>query len=220
MNKPAMPESSSWNNYWSLDQTKKFTKVSWSKRRIISILAPFVRDGKNALDAGCGSGFFSKYFCDQGMKTVSLDYSDEALALADKMTGGRAKRVKKDLLNVRLSDELTERFDIIFTDGLFEHFSDQQQDVIFKNLTSVLSETGVIVTFVPNRWSPWELIRPLYMPGIEETPFTLKQLIHLNQRNSINVKMQGGINTLPFALSPDKIFGSIFGMLLFTIGQK
>ena len=84
----------------------------------------------------------------------------------------------------------------------------------------LLADDGSLVTFVPNRWSPWELIRPFYMPGIEEAPFVLSELIELHERNGLCVIQKGGVNTLPFRLSPDKWFAEQFGMLLYTIARK
>ena len=220
MNQTTLPKAKDWNHYWSLDQTQQFTKISWSKRRMIHILNHWTRQGQWALDAGCGSGFFAQYFCQQGMSTVALDYSQEALAIAKAKTQGRAQILQKDLLASGLSQEIPERFDLIFSDGLMEHFSLSDQDKIFKNFFSLLRPEGALVTFVPNRFSPWELIRPLYMPGIEETPFILKELIDLNKRNGFKIIQQGGVNTLPFAFSPDHLCGAVFGMLLFTIAKK
>ena len=214
------PESKDWNNFWSLKETKKFTQVSWSKKRIIKILSPYINKGKSVLDAGCGSGFFSKFFCDQGLNTVSLDYSEQALEMAKKMTEGRVKTIKKDLLSAQVSQDIEERFDLIFSDGLLEHFSSEDQDKIVANFFSLLKEGGVVVTFVPNRWSPWQLMRPFFMPGIEETPFVLKDLINVHERNGLTVIQHDGLNTFPFAFSPDKFFGRAFGMLLFTVSKK
>lgn len=219
MSKIITPQSSDWNHFWKLDKTEKFTQLSWSKRRIIEVLKPFVGKGKSALDAGCGSGFFSKYFCDQGMATVSLDYSDKALEIAKAMTEGRTKIIKQDLLIPNINKRITERFDIIFTDGLLEHFSQEHQNIILNNFKALLTSDGVIITFVPNKWSPWQIIRPFFMQGIEETPFVLSELVALNQRNNLKVLERGGLNTFPFAFSPDKIFGKTFGMLLFTIAK-
>lgn len=218
--KTELPQSSDWNYYWGLKTTEKFTKVSWSKTRIMAVLEKYVRNAKNVLDAGCGSGFFSKYFCDQGLETFSLDYSSQALDMARQKTQGRAKVLLFDLVSSQLKDKISRPFDLIFTDGLFEHFSASDQDKIMVNFKSVLSENGIIITFVPNRFSPWELIRPFYMPGIEEKPLTMKQLVELNARNGLNIVEQGGVNTLPFSFSPDKTLGPAFGMLLFTASKN
>jgi SAM-dependent methyltransferase len=214
-----LPKAQDWSRFWDLDRTEQFTKVGWAKRRIIGVVQPYIDKGKKALDAGCGSGFFSKYFCDQGMETVSLDYSEKALHIAQQMTEGRTKIAQKDLLSPHLSEELEGPFDLIFSDGLLEHFSKEDQDKILRNYKALLSHQGVVITFVPNRWSPWQLLRPLYMPGIEEIPFLLRELVDLNQRNGLHVIEQGGINTLPFAFSPDRYVGHLWGMLLFTIAK-
>ena len=89
--KLTQPRDTDWNYFWSLKQSHRFSKMSWSKKRILDLLSPFTRRGKWALDAGCGSGFFSKYFCDEGMDVVSLDYSQSALEIAHTLTKGRSK---------------------------------------------------------------------------------------------------------------------------------
>lgn len=215
------PQSKDWNNFWSADKTEKFTQISWSKKRIMAILNRYiVGEGSVVLDAGCGSGFFSKYFCDKGCDTYSLDYSNEALRIAERLTKGKTKRVQCDFLNDALGEKISVKADLIFTDGLFEHFSIEDQNKIALNFKSVLKDKGCLVTFVPNRFSPWELIRPLYMPGIEEKPFVLSGLMDVNERNGFKVFEKGGINTFPFALSPDKLVGKYFGMLLYTVARK
>lgn len=214
------PNHTDWDRFWTNDSTQKFTRISSSKRRILRVLKPHVVSGQRALDAGCGSGFFSKYFCDKDMLTVSLDYSKSALEIASRATAGRAKIVQKDLLNDRLAQDFDDRFDLIFSDGLLEHFSTQDQDRIFQNLKAVLNPQGVLITFVPNRFSPWKLLRPWFMPGIGETPFVLKELIGLNQRNGFKVMAKGGVNTFPCSFSPDRFLGAAFGMLLYTIAQR
>ena len=184
------------------------------------VLQKYIKENGKAIDAGCGSGFFSKFFCDAGMQTWSLDFSENALNMAKSATDGRSHLVQADLVDGALSQRLQERFDVVFTDGLFEHFGQAEQDKIILNLISVLSETGVLITFVPNRWSPWELIRPFYMPGIEEKPFILQELLNLSERNGMKVLETGGINTLPFRYSPDDLVGRLWGMLLFTVARK
>lgn len=213
------PQDSDWNHFWGLSQSQRFSKLSWSKRRILDILKPLCQSGYFALDAGCGSGFFAKFFCDQQMITTALDYSENALQMAREVTRSAAKLIAADMVNDTLSDRLVDRFDVIFTDGLFEHFSISDQNKIMRNLFSVLKPDGFIVTLVPNRWSPWELIRPFFMPGIEEKPFILQGLINLNSRNNLAVVQAGGLNVLPYRFSPE-FLGPIFGMLLFTVAKK
>lgn len=214
------PQATDWNSFWSRPASQQFGQISWSKSRILNVLKPYAVAGKKALDAGCGSGFFSGYFCDQNMATVAADYSDSALEMAKISTAGKSRLLRVDFLREELSKKTADRFDLIFSDGLLEHFSGDEQNTIIKNWASVLSDDGVMVTFVPNRFSPWELIRPLYMPGIEETPFILKELIAVHERNGLSVIHKGGVNTIPFRFSPDRWMGSAFGMLLYVIARQ
>lgn len=215
-----MPSSSDWNHFWNKAKPKDATTPSWSKRRILNILKPLVCLDRKALDAGCGSGFFSKYFIDQGMKVTAIDYAQSALDMTEKITDNRAHVFKIDLLNDDFSMRLPCDYRVIFSDGLLEHFDYDQQLKILKNLKSILSPDGYLVTFVPNRWSPWEIIRPFFMPGIEETPFVLKDLVGLMDAAGFKIMKQGGVNTIPMALSPDDWVGSWFGMLLYTVAKK
>ena len=218
--KLSVPQQNDWDQFWGRSPVKKSGQISWSKRRIISVLEPFIINGQRALDAGCGSGFFSKYFCERGMKTVSLDYSLEALKITKELTDGQSQVLKKNLIHEALINAIHQPFDLIFTDGLFEHFTPEDQDNICQNLKSVLAANGILVTFVPNRWSPWELIRPIFMPGIDEKPFILSELVDLNTRNGLQIIKKGGVNTLPFFISPEKLAAHFWGMLLYTVSKK
>jgi len=210
----------SWENFWTKSYKNDSNVGSWSKKRIISKLEPYLIANKQVLDAGCGSGFFSGLFCHRGMAVTALDYSDAALALAMQATDGRARIVKADLLAPDFAVGIEQHFDLIFSDGLFEHFSSAEQDQIIKNLVSVLVPGGKLVTFVPNTFSPWQIIRPFMMPGITETPFTFNKLLDLNQRNGLTVIAAGGVNVLPFRFSPEGRAAKYFGMLLYTISTR
>ena len=215
-----LPDQKNWNQFWTRPQSQRFHQASWSKKRIMQVLQPCLTPGKKALDAGCGSGFFSVYFCDQGMQTVALDYSDAALRATQAAAGGRAQTVQADVLQENLTSRLPGRFDLIFSDGLLEHFVPKDQDRILQQWKGLLTPAGYIVTFVPNRWSPWELIRPFFMPGIAEMPFVLDELVDLHERNGLRIVEKGGINTLPFRFSPDKWLAEQFGMLLYIVARK
>lgn len=214
-----LPSADNWNAFWGANKTSRFTKLSWSKRRIMKILDRHLRPGMKVLDAGCGSGFFSNYFISRGCETFTLDYSNDALEIARRLTNGQsAAYLKEDLLNISFGHKYSQAFDLIFTDGLLEHFSKQDQDVILNNFSLALQPGGKVVTFVPNKYSWWEVVRPLFMPGIVEFPFTMSRL--LGKHKGLEIIESGGINVLPVRLSPDQLLGHRMGMLLFCIGRK
>lgn len=207
-----------WNDFWTGSQPN--IKPSWSKKRILQILDEHIRQKMWVLDAGCGSGFFSKWFNERGCVTVSLDYSKKAIETTQKTTAEKsAAYIMDDLTDPLLPDRTRAKFDIIFSDGLFEHFMPATQNQILSNMAELLKPDGQIITFVPNRWSFWTLIRPLAMPGISEKPLTINRLKNLYERNGCKVIRSGGINVLPVSWSPDRLLGKGFGMLVFCIGS-
>ncbi|MFH1279089.1 MAG: class I SAM-dependent methyltransferase [Candidatus Eisenbacteria bacterium] len=210
---------SDWNRYWARSRGGRFTKASWSKRRILALLDPYLTPGARVLDAGCGSGFFSAVFVEKGCRVTVLDLAEEALDLAREATGGRADAyIQEDLLDAAFGARHGEAFDLIFSDGLFEHFLPENQERIAGNMVASLGPGGRVATLVPNALSPWRLIRPLVMPGIFEVPLRRGRLREIHR--ALEIEREGGLNVLPFGPSPERILGPRFGMLLYLIGRK
>lgn len=211
-------ETKNWNNFWQSNVNSRFTKKSWSKIRIMAQLDFFLKPDFSVLDAGSGSGFFSNYFLSKGCKVYSLDYSEDALSITRRLTSNRcAAYLKENLLDPQFGRRYKERFDLVFTDGLFEHFTQQDQLTILNNFREAKKAEGIIATFVPNKYSWWEVVRPLVMPGIHEEPFTRRTLLELHK--GMNLIKTGGLNVLPTAVSPDHVFGANFGMILYCIAR-
>lgn len=213
-------QTGSWNSFWAMGTVAEKSRLSWSKKRIISLLEPLLQPGCTVLDAGCGSGFFSNYFAENGAKVVAIDNSETALATCRQICGDKVACRNVDLLDEHLPADLHGRFDLIFSDGLLEHFSLGAQVDILNNFARMLKPEGKTVTFVPNRFSPWQLIRPFFMPGIHEMPFTLKRLIKVHKLCNLSIQNSGGLNVFPCALSPERQFGGSLGMLLYAVAQK
>lgn len=208
-----------WNNFWSSNQDRQFANPSWSKRRIMKILDRYVKGEMTVLDAGCGSGFFSNYFILKGCRVYSLDYSEEALTLAKRMTDNKCfKYLKRDLLNDDLSSEFKNKFDLIFTDGLFEHFTKQEQKQIMETFIDIKSDKGIVVTIVPNKYTFWTVVRPFFMRGIKEKPFSLNELESFGKKAGQDIIESGGINVLPIKHSPE-FLGEKVGMLVYVISK-
>lgn len=183
---------------------------------MMHILHPFIRPGLKVLDAGCGSGFFSGFFLSRGCEVTALDYSGQALEMVRKATEGKCTAyLNEDLLDPEWGRKHASQFDLIFTDGLFEHFSMQDQQKILHHFKAVKTKDGLIATFVPNRFSWWEVVRPFVMPGIHEEPFTLDGLKRMHQ--DFTLVESGGLNVLPLGVSPESFLGSAFGMILYCI---
>lgn len=209
-----------WGHFWKRNNKETPEHTSWSKRRILQVLEPYVKPGMRVLDAGCGSGFFSRYFLSRGCLTYALDYSQEALSLTRSATDGKAaKYICEDLLDVNLAALYAGSFDLIFSDGLFEHFPRAEQNKLMYNFEKMKKEGGRIITFVPNKCSFWHIISPLYMRGIREIPFTPSKLVALHEESGLRIAKRGGVNVLPVYVSPERLFARHIGMLLFCVAE-
>lgn len=205
-----------WGRYWEKKDAAKILKGSWAKKRTIGVIDDYVQNGFKVLDAGCGSGFFSRYFLSKGCQVYALDYSEEALRLTQTITERKCEcYLKRDLRDEALAEKFTKGFDLIFTDGLLEHFPQGEQRRILNNLIKMKKDEGIIATFLPNRFCAWSFLRLLFMPGIEETPFTLSALIRLH--SDLTILCYGGINVFPFKFSPEQCLGRYLGLLLFVV---
>jgi cyclopropane fatty-acyl-phospholipid synthase-like methyltransferase len=207
-----------WEQFWSARGTHRFTQKSWSKVRMMEVLDDVVREGMEVLDAGCGSGFFSAYFLEKGCRVWALDHSETSLEIARKSTQGRCQAyLKEDLFRDDWEVSFRGKFDLIFSDGLFEHFTPEDQRRLIDRFRMLKKEDGLIATFVPNRYSWWEIVRPLVMPGIQEVPFTVSDLKELH--SGMRLLKTGGLNVLPFRVSPERSLGSSLGMLLYVLAS-
>ena len=203
-----------WDRFWGKHETGA-RPPSYSKQRIMAVLSRHLKPRMRVLDAGCGSGFFTGFFANNGCATTAVDYSERAVELARRAGDDRAHCVVADLLSPGLPLRFDATFDLIFTDGLFEHFSGQDQLIIMGNFLKMRSERGIVATFVPGRYSAWRIIRPFLMPGIKEKPFTMERLRSLNA--DLSILEEGGLNVLPLPWSPDRRLGRVFGMILYVI---
>ncbi|MCX5667246.1 MAG: radical SAM protein [Candidatus Omnitrophica bacterium] len=210
-----------WDDFWKRHGHGPFSCASWSKLRLIKVLDRYVKEGISVLDAGCGSGFFSAYFVSKGCEVFSLDNSQQSLKATRENTGLKcAAYLDRDLTDEKLSTGYRGKFNIIFTDGLFEHLSAAEQDKVLLNFIRMKKPDGKIVTFAPNIYTWWTLIRPFFMLGIREKPVTMRDLTAMHTRNGCRVIEAGGINVLPFRYSPESILGRYVGMLLFCVAVE
>lgn len=207
MVKETIPDD--WTMYWQ----DKSGETTICKRRVVNILDKYDFKGKKVLDAGSGTGYFSNIFLMKGAKVYSLDFSEKALELTRKNAKG-AVLVHGDVRKIPFPSN---SFDYVFSDGLLEHFNNPKE--ILKEFKRVLKEDGIIITFVPNKYSYWLFAKPFIMPNIKEDRPTLSELIDIHRDKDLETIEYGGISVLPIAVSPE-FLGKYIGRLLYIIKRK
>jgi 2-polyprenyl-3-methyl-5-hydroxy-6-metoxy-1,4-benzoquinol methylase len=99
---------------------------------------------KKLLDAGCGTGWFSRVAAERGANVTSMDLGDNLLAkVALKCS---SERVVGSILNIPLSDN---DFDIVISSEVIEHVPDPLRAM--QELYRVLKPGGIMILTTPNK---------------------------------------------------------------------
>ncbi len=106
---------------------------------------------KRILDAGCGPGIVTKYFCDRGAIVTAIDYSDKMIALTNKITSGSVPTMVMDLNNgLTCFEEAC--FDIIYCSLVIHYLNDL--NFVFKEFARTLVKGGLLIFSTDHPDSP------------------------------------------------------------------
>ena len=197
---------------------------SWAKRRIIDVLSrlEWETDG-DVMDLGCGSGALSAMVGESfpEARLWLVDSSERAIELARENVaperGARFVQISFEDMGSGSAPELDRmmgRFSLVYTDGLLEHFPRAEQGHIITVCRRLLADGGLQVHFVPNRYHPWQLVRPFVIRGIPETPFTRHDHVAVAAAADMSDELvdNGGVSVFPTRYSPEGL-GEYVGML-------
>ncbi len=150
---------------------------------------------KNVLDAGCGTGWFSKAAVERGGEVTSLDVGEKLLQqVAQKC---QTNRVIGSVLDLPFEENV---FDFVISSEVIEHTPNPKKAI--EEMYRVLKPGGTLVLSTPNIFWYWTLwvanilkIRPYQ--GLENwsSYFKLKRTVH--RLGFKDIKMSG-VHLLPF----------------------
>lgn len=106
---------------------------------------------KRILEVGAGTGTMSIFLSQLGRSVVTLDNDPQLIELARQtkdQLGGRNEIVPGDALHLPFPDN---SFDLVFHQGLLEHFSDEQIRGLIREHLRV---APVVLVSVPNNFYP------------------------------------------------------------------
>lgn len=98
-----------------------------NRKKLIKEINNFSVNNKVA-EAGCGTGVLSVKLSTMGNQVYAVDESEEMLEIVDKLAileNTKVKLIKKDIFKIDKSD-FSSKLDVIFSVGVYEHFSDNQ----------------------------------------------------------------------------------------------
>jgi len=142
---------SHWEDFWkekdNMDEV--YSNTDRVPRNLIKIMDV---KGKKILEVGAGTGRDSFPLVELGAEVYQLDYSFNSLKIMKKISE-EAKMdvtiVGGDTFMLPFKDET---FDVVFHQGLLEHFRKPKADDLLKENIRVLKKGGLLCVDVPQRW--------------------------------------------------------------------
>lgn len=184
-----------WEEFWI--QKKDVTQVYDNAERIVARLKSAAGDlnGKKVLEVGAGTGRDSFLLAEAGAEVTVLDYADNSLTLMRDIAGSSkipVLLVKGDAFKLPIPDNT---FDIVFHQGLLEHFEDPQP-IIDENFR-ILKPNGLMLADVPQKYHVYTVIKHFLIAINQwfagwETEFTIQQLSGLAAKAGFQVTMRYG----------------------------
>jgi len=137
-----------WSEYYAkgIDIDGYIRNLYGQKDFLIAITSSAPR---KILEVGAGTGTMSIFLSHLGLEVTTLDNNQEVLAQADEMKqrfGGKNILVEGDAFHLPFPDQ---SFDVVFHQGLLEHFSNEE---IHQLLKEHLRVAPVVWLSVPNQF--------------------------------------------------------------------
>jgi SAM-dependent methyltransferase len=160
-----------WNNTYAKRQ--KFV-ADWEpttyEDRVIANAFDTALKGRqpgSILEIGCGDSYWLPYLGNRysATRVGGVDYSARGCELARdrlKAAGILGTIYESDIF--KLSPKLTGQFDLVFSLGVVEHFSDLK--AVLKQIASFVAPDGILFTEVPNLWSVHGLMTWVWQPEV------------------------------------------------------
>ncbi len=146
-----------WDAYW--ESSRNLGEVYANDGRIVANLEKHLDfSGLKVLEVGAGSGRDSDDIASQGGTVVTLDYSEEALSLMRDSLKSPIQIVCGDARAIPFDDET---FDLVFHQGLLEHFRDPR--VLLEENNRVLKKGGTLLVDVPQRFHYYTILKHILM---------------------------------------------------------
>lgn len=122
------------------------------KQVFIKLLKKYSKNNKKLIEAGCGTGIISSYMASKEYDVLGIDIDEEILQLSTNLAkeyfdeDKKLKFEKMSILDMQFSKE---EFDVCFSNGVLEHFEDED---IICSLKNQMNISRYVVLGIPTQF--------------------------------------------------------------------
>ncbi|MHB1050526.1 MAG: class I SAM-dependent methyltransferase [Bacteroidota bacterium] len=147
-----------WDTFW--EEKKEIKEVYSNSDRVVRNLVKVIDvKGKKILEIGAGTGRDSFPLVELGAEVYQLDYSMNSLKIMKKIAAEEKMDVTiigGDTFQLPFKNET---FDVIFHQGLLEHFRHAKAEALLRENIRVLKTGGLLCVDVPQRYHIYTVIK-------------------------------------------------------------
>lgn len=189
MRRQRTPQKSTWDRFWTRERNidevyHNDDRIPFNLRQVIDLR------GKKVLEVGAGTGRDSLELRRDGAEIYILDYVRSSLTIVNQVFQKNQQPVQLILADGTAMPFPDDAFDVVFHQGLLEHFRDPLP-LLIENIR-VLKPGGLLLVDVPQRYHPYTLIKHMlillgkWFAGWE-TEFSIRELQNLLERKNMAV---------------------------------
>lgn len=121
-----------------------------TKKNLIDLINKY-SPNKKIIEAGSGTGILSTYLASLGFDSVAIDIDKDILNLSKKIANeygakNKSKFMIDSILKLNYKDK---EFDVSFSNGVLEHFSDKE---IIKTIKKQLKIANTVIVGIPTKY--------------------------------------------------------------------
>ncbi|HTP13258.1 MAG TPA: methyltransferase domain-containing protein [Bacteroidota bacterium] len=157
---PRESKRENWETFWEAKQETE--EVYSNAGRVLRHLSRLTSlEGKKVLEIGAGTGRDSFPLVEHGAIVYQLDYAENSLRILKRLADESKYQVSivgGDTFSLPFRDGT---FDIIFHQGLLEHFRKPVAENLLRENIRVLKQGGLLLVDVPQRWHSYTVVKHL-----------------------------------------------------------
>lgn len=133
------------------DNIDKYILKNLKKKKVyLNAIEKYLKN-KKIIECGCGTGKISTYFQNKGYSVTAVDIDENILKLAENIVERSSfkETPKFEVMSIMNLKYKNKTFDVVFSNGVLEHFKDNE---IIKILKEEIRIADVVVFGVPSKY--------------------------------------------------------------------